>query len=230
MRYGLVLFDADNTLFDYDRSEAHALSTTLERSGISHAPEHLPAYRRINKAAWEDLEKGVIDRESLRTVRFSRLFAAIGVDADAEAFSSAYLGELSSTHFLIDGAEETVTALGQSCLLALVTNGFSSVQYPRLAGSSISDAFEGVFVSEEVGVAKPNRGIFDHALEQLAHPDRDDVVMVGDSLTSDMAGARNAGVDGCWYNPRGLAGDGTEIRWQARTLQEVRQIVEGERE
>jgi len=226
VRYDLVLFDADNTLFDYDRAEAFSLRNTLERFGVEHRPEHLRIYRTINKAVWEDLEQGRIDRRDLGTLRFERFFTSIGADPDGAVFGSAYLQALSGASFLIAGAAEVVAGLRGRCRLGLITNGFSSVQHPRLDGSAIADAFDGVFVSEDIGVAKPDRRIFDHALENLGHANRATVLMVGDSLSSDMAGAANAGVDGCWYNPGGLSRDDVAVRWEVRTLAEVVRIVE----
>ena len=226
MRYDLVLFDADNTLFDYDRAEAFALQNALKRSGVGYRPQHLSAYRTINKAVWEDLEQGRIERGDLGVLRFERLFSAIGVELDAAAFAPAYLEELSGASFLVTGAEEAVAALSGRCRLGLITNGFSVVQHSRLDGSAIADAFDGVFVSEEIGVAKPDRRIFDHALQTMGHIDRATVLMVGDSLSSDMTGAANAGIDGCWYNPGGLPRVEVAVRWEARTLAEVVGIAE----
>ncbi|MBN1936629.1 MAG: YjjG family noncanonical pyrimidine nucleotidase [Anaerolineae bacterium] len=209
MKYSWILFDADGTLFDYDRAEGVALESAFAEMELAFQPGYTPIYREINEAIWKAFERGEIARARLRLERFERLFEAAGVRVDAAAFSAVYLRHLGDGAFLIDGALQVIAALRGKIHLALITNGLKEVQRSRLARSAISDAFEAVIISEEVGVSKPDVRIFDIAFEQMGRPARSKVLLVGDSLTSDMAGGIAYSIDTCWFNPAG----------QERTLQ-----------
>ncbi len=138
-RYRWLLFDADNTLFDFDRAEAEALRQTFEQLGIGFGPDHLPAYRRVNREVWRALEQGEISAAELRTRRFELLFEALGIEADAAPFSAAYLPNLALQGHLMPDALAVVRALHASYRLAIITNGLADVQRPRLARSAIRD-------------------------------------------------------------------------------------------
>jgi 2-haloacid dehalogenase len=199
MRYKWILFDADGTLFDYDRAEATALERTFLESGLSFEPEY--AYRRIDTQIWLDYEQNKIAQDVLRVRRFELLFEAVDVEADARAFSARYLEHLGDQAVLIEGAEETVKALQGQVGLVLITNGIKEVQRSRLQRSTIRDCFVDVVISDEVGVSKPDPGIFDVAFRKMGHPRKGEVLIVGDSLTSDIRGGAAYGIDTCWFNP-----------------------------
>jgi 2-haloacid dehalogenase len=231
--YQWLLLDADGTLFDYDRAEMDALRLTFEAAGHPFHPSYAEAYRRINAAIWREFELGQITQERLRTRRFALLFDEAGLDLDLEHFSSAYLCNLALGTHLVDGAEEVLAALRGRVGLALITNGLEEVQRPRLERSTIGGCFDAVVISEEVGAAKPDPAIFDVALARMGHPPREQVLMVGDSLTSDIAGANRSGIDACWFNPAGLPlpqAPGVQVRYEIRELGELLELVTGRRE
>jgi 2-haloacid dehalogenase len=205
MAYTWFLFDADGTLFDYDKSEPVALANTFAQFGYVFDAAYLDAYRSINGQLWRDFEQDLIEQERIKVLRFERLLATIGLSSalDAAMFSARYLENLGNCTDLIDGAELLIAALRGSVQLALITNGLQAVQRSRLARSSIGGAFEVVVISEEVGYSKPHSGIFDVAFAQMGHPSKDEVLMIGDSLTSDIKGGSDYGIDTCWYNPAG---------------------------
>ncbi|MCA9969093.1 MAG: YjjG family noncanonical pyrimidine nucleotidase, partial [Anaerolineales bacterium] len=203
MTYQWLLFDADNTLFDYDQAETAALTHTFADFRLDFTPETAVRYRDLNAAIWREFEAGQITQADLRAERFRRLFAAAGIAADPTTFSHAYLGHLARGAFLVAGAVELLQALNGRFHLALITNGLSEVQRPRLAASPLRDAFGPIIVSEEVGAAKPHPAIFDAAFAAMGHPPREAVLIVGDSLSSDMQGGVNYGIDTCWFNPAG---------------------------
>ena len=188
-KYYCILFDADNTLLDFDAAENKALAETLVNYGIEPDAETVQTYRTINEELWRQLEKGQIKREKLMAERFTR-------------FLKAYLEQL-STHPDLMGPEvlDVLRELSEVATLAVVTNGFQKVQTRRLAESGILNFMEDVFVSEKMDAEKPNRKIFDAALRALGVENREHVLMVGDSLTSDIQGGVNAGLDTCWFNP-----------------------------
>jgi 2-haloacid dehalogenase len=204
MTYRWILFDADGTLFDYDKAEAKALVKSFDEIGYPFEPRYAAAYRQINGQIWEDFEKGLITQNELRVRRFELLFEATSVEADAAVFSDLYLRFLAQGTDLIEGAEEILQVLNGKVGMVIITNGLKDVQRPRLARSTIGHYFDEVVISEEVGSAKPKSRIFDVAFERMGNPAKGEVLIVGDSLTSDIAGGINYGIDTCWFNPGGL--------------------------
>lgn len=200
MTYDLYLFDLDDTLFDFGETEKHALGKTFETFGI---PDGLAAYRdtyrAISSVIWDDLEQGRITIEELKIERFRRLFAQHGLDIDAQDFGEQYVENLGHESHLIDGVKTMLAGLSDD-RLAILTNGFTAAQHARIAGSPLHDTFEAIIASEETGFRKPQKEIFDYALNQLGVTDRSRVLMIGDSLSSDIQGGINAGIDTCWFN------------------------------
>ncbi len=201
--YTWLLFDADGTLFDYEQAESTALQNTFAQFDVPFPPGALAVYRVINGQMWEALEQGQITQAELATRRFELLFETLGRPKPPE-FSSAFLGQLSRCAVLIDGAEAVLQALQPRHHIAILTNGISAVQRSRLARSAIRRYVNELIISEEVGAAKPDAAYFDLAFERLGHPPKADVLMIGDSLSSDMRGASLYGLDTCWFNPARL--------------------------
>jgi 2-haloacid dehalogenase len=227
MTYKWLLFDMDGTLFDYDQAERNALTRAFEQMAIPYQEAYLPVYREINSQLWRDFERGAVDQATIRLRRFERLFESLEIQCDLPAFSASYLAHLGNSAFLMAEAEETVKSLWGRFNLAAITNGLMDVQRPRLAGSRLSGCFKVVIVSEEVGSAKPAPEIFDIAFEQMGHPAKNEVLIVGDSLTSDIAGGHGYGIDTCWFNPTGQPNDHTPGTFEIRRLGELLRIVEG---
>ena len=200
-RYTWLLFDADDTLFDYPRAEAQALQTTLEQSGVRFQPEYLSLYQGYNRQVWGEFERGEIDPLELRTKRFRLLFAATGLACDPDSFSPRYLQNLAGCSQLFAGVTELIRTLSVHYHLAVVTNGLKDVQRPRLAGSAIAPFIEKVFILEEIGAAKPDPAFFEAVFREIGEPNKSEVLIIGDSLTSDMRGGIGYGIDTCWFNP-----------------------------
>jgi 2-haloacid dehalogenase len=227
-RYSWLLFDADGTLFDYDTAEATALSETFSEFGHDFRPEFLGVYREINAEMWQAFERGTMSQDRLKTERFETFLAAIGSPSDPSVFSTRYMNNLARQTDLIDGALATVDRLSRQARLLLITNGLKDIQRPRFAASAIRGYFVGMVVSEEVGTAKPEGRIFEEAFAQMHHPAKSTVLMVGDSLTSDIEGGSMFGIDTCWFNPRGAQNStGSTPTFEIRSLRELIEIVEG---
>lgn len=228
MKYQWLLFDADGTLFDYDRAEAVQLGNTFESFGLGFETEYAKIYRRINGEIWLDFEAGRITQERLRTRRFELLFDAIGLDCDPGEFSRRYLANLALGIDLIDGAENVVERLHGKVGLVIITNGLADVQRPRFARSTVGCYFSDVVISEEVGAAKPAPAIFEVAFARMDYPKKNDVLIVGDSLSSDIKGGVNYGIDTCWFNPEGKPnGSGVVARYEISELKELLPLLEG---
>ena len=202
MKYRWLLFDADDTLFDYPAAEAQALRLTFEQSGAVYLPEYLEIYKTYNRQVWREYESSRISAVELRTKRFRLLFEEIGLWLDPQAVSPQYLRNLARGSQLLDGAKEVLETLHTRYRMALVTNGLADVQRPRLDFSLIRDCFEHVFISEEIGAAKPEKAYFDAVFQTIGNPPENEVLIIGDSLTADMQGGLNYGMDTCWYNPK----------------------------
>jgi 2-haloacid dehalogenase len=201
MRYQWLLFDADGTLFDYDAAESKALKAVFNQFSIPFSPESENSYRRINRQVWRDLEQGKISTASLRTIRFERLFCELALEADINRVAAAYLEHLSQQADLIEGACSLIENLSRHYQLAMITNGLKEVQRPRFTNSGVGAYFSVIVISDEVGVAKPDSAYFDIVFREMRYPPKDQALVVGDSLDSDIQGGMNYGLDTCWFNP-----------------------------
>lgn len=228
-KYSFLLFDADNTLFDFSRSEAEALEKTFLSFGFPDydSEVHLPLYLEINKEIWRELERGEIDQKLLKTERYRRFFKVLGLDLSSEEFGDRYLINLSQSVYLIEGAQELLDYLARSSMiLSLVTNGITTVQKPRIESSGIADRFHSILISEEIGLAKPRREFFDIAFRRSGNPDRSRSLIVGDNLSSDILGGSCYGIDTCWFNPDGLPHNGEIVpTYTIDRLEELKRIV-----
>lgn len=230
-RYYCLLLDADNTLVDFDMAERKALTETLEHYGITPDAETVELYNRINSGLWADLEKGLIRREKLGAERFTRLLRQIGAAGKGAEMNQYYLDRLSSHPDLIPGALDVLRELAEVATLAVISNGFYRVQSRRIQESGVAEYMEEVFISEKMGYDKPDRRCFDIALSQLGVENYANVLVVGDSLSSDIKGGINAGLDTCWYNPSGKENrSGVTPTYEIRDLTELYKIVMEEEE
>lgn len=201
MKYELILFDADETLFDFKKSEKYAFMESLKDFKINYdKDECMKIYNEINTAIWKEFEQGIISSSELKIERFNRLFEKIQVVEDAEKFSITYMKHLSEASFIYEEAFDILKYLDGKYRLAIITNGLLEVQNKRIRQSEVSHYFEEVVISDEIKIAKPSAEIFDYTLKKLDFRDKGKVLMVGDSLSSDIKGGINAEIDTCWLN------------------------------
>lgn len=201
--YNCFLFDADGTLFDYHAAEQAALQNTFGAFGIPFAPEYQLAYETINAALWKSYEKGEVSKEVFQVLRFFRFFKQHGFELDAAEFNKVYLCQLGEQAQLMDGALELCSRLytrGKS--IYLITNGIAVSQRARLARSAIRPYIRDIFISDEIGFAKPHPAYFAYVQSHLPGVSKTEMLVVGDSLSADIAGGDNFGLDTCWYNPK----------------------------
>ena len=231
-KYYCILFDADNTLLNFDAAESKALAETLVNYGIEPDAETVQTYRTINEGLWRQLEKGQLRREKLMSERFTRFLKAIDAAGDGAEMNRYYLEQL-SIHPDLASPEvlDVLRELSEVATLAVVTNGFQKVQSRRLAESGVENFLEDVFVSEKMDAEKPNRKIFAAALRALGVENREHVLMVGDSLTGDVQGGINAGLDTCWFNPHHQENPGKILpTYEISSLEELYPLVMEEEE
>ena len=220
MRYDVLLCDADNTLFDFTKAEENAFAIACEGMGFSATPELLHIYSEINEGLWKLLEQGKIEQSVLR---------AVGKTGDAQKMCDTFVDALGQQSVLLPGALQAVERWSKQVPVIIVTNGISEVQRSRMAKSELNPLISGLVISSEVGAAKPDPLMLEKAMELAGVADKRRALMLGDSLSSDIAAAKNAGVDACWFNPKGMENDkGLPIAYDIRSLDEVDAILLGE--
>ena len=201
-RYDVVLLDADETVYDFKRAERTAVGKTLAAFGLDVTDEVIALYSEGNLWCWKALERGEISREELKPLRFKMLFDRLGAEAvDFCAVNDRYEHELSLCGFMLPGAMDFVRKLHEECgvKIYMATNGLTVPQQGRFKRSGIAPYVDGIYISEQVGASKPAKAYFDYIFDDLGITDRTRVIILGDSLTSDMQGGRNAGITTCCY-------------------------------
>lgn len=201
-----VLLDLDDTILDFKKAEAEALKKTLISMGIEPKDTTIKRYSQINESFWKKLELGLIERSKLLTERFDVLFQEIGVEKSGNVAWDIYENLLSNGHFFIDGAVEVLEKIKDNYDLYIVSNGTASVQEKRIKSADISKYFKQIFISQKIGYNKPRIEFFEACFEQINDLNKDETIIVGDSLTSDIQGGINAGIHTCWFNLRGNLG------------------------
>ena len=229
-RYDVLLCDADNTIFDFNKAEEYAFADTCAHMGFEATDALLAVYSEINEALWKLFEQGGITQKDLRVRRFEQFLAAIGKgELNAQEMSEAFVRSLGQQSVPIDGAIEAVKRWSEIVPVIIVTNGIAKVQHGRMDGSAVKPYVSGLVISEEVGSAKPDPKMLYIGMEMAGVSDVRRALMLGDSLSSDIAAAANANVDACWYNPKGAENKkGLPVRYDIRSLDEVDAILMGE--
>lgn len=207
MRFRAVLIDIDNTLFHFNESSYKALKKAFGEYGVDFTRAMFAEYEALNDQYWKAFERGEIPRERLFYERFDVYFARIGLRADGKEFDHRYRVYLSEGYDLMPHAEALLQALQGKYKVFVVTNGDAMTQDARIAGAGLEKYFDGVFVSERVGYQKPDKAFFDAVFAAIGEEYRSCSLLVGDSLSSDMQGGRNAGIPTCFYGPRKQADD-----------------------
>jgi len=198
----ILLIDLDDTILDFHMQEYMAIRKTLSDAGIEPTEAVCTRYSQINDLHWKRLEKGEITRDQVLHGRFRMLFEELGIAESSEKTALAYMENLSEGHYFLPGAKEAVASLSKKYRLFLVSNGTASVQEKRLQSAGLNPYFEGVFISQNVGVNKPAKGYFDYCFARIPYFDPRKTMIVGDSLSSDILGGQNAGIKTCWINPK----------------------------
>ena len=216
--YEWILFDADDTLFHFDAFSG--LQRMFSGYGVKFAEPDYAAYQIVNKTLWVDYQNGHIGATHLQNQRFQQWAERLQVTA--QELNRAYLAAMAEICTPIDGAVSLLGALAGEVRLGIITNGFTDLQLARLERTALAHHFEVLVISEQVGMAKPHRDIFEHALSRMGHPARDRVLMVGDNPDTDIVGGINAGLDTCWINADGSrAHEGMVPTMQVASLAEL---------
>lgn len=225
--FDTLLWDVDQTLLDFKRSESYAIKHCFEQLGMKADEAAVTLYSGINERFWKKIETGEIEKKTALTERFETFFHTINVTGiDASAFQKSYAEALGSVYYYQDNSYELVKSLKGTCRQYLVTNGVTLTQRKKLALSGFDKLVENIFVSEEIGVPKPRKEFFDQCFARIPEFCRERTIIVGDSLTSDMQGANNAGIAACWYNPHRLKNNSAvKIDYEISNLNDIKNIL-----
>ena len=238
MDYKLVLIDLDDTLFDYPKTEKEAFRNTFEELGFFVESELGNAkkeeiyekikdrYKDVNLQLWKDLEKGAVDKDRLMVVRFEKIIEEFDLKYDPYEMSELYLKKLGEGIFPFEATEKLCEYLHSKYKVGIVTNGIKEVQHSRIENSTIVKYIDKIIISDEVGVNKPDKRIFEYAMNYFEIMDKSEVIMIGDSLGADIKGGQNAGIDTCWVNLRKNVNDiGIVPKYEVRKLEELFEIL-----
>ena len=232
-RYDILLFDADNTLFDFSLAERIAFRETAERGALPYSEELYKRYSAINEGLWKRLERGEIAVDYLKLERFRLLLCSMGCPDDGDTAGRAaflrdlYMDRLSEQTCLVEGAEEVCRTLAPQYAMYIVTNGISRIQRGRFERSALKPYFRGMFVSEEIGAQKPGKAYFDAVFSALGDPPKEKVLVIGDSLTSDCDGAIAYGRDIRRCDPKNEGDGGRKLTYTVRKLSGIPDILRG---
>lgn len=230
-KYTTVLWDLDQTILDFDKSMDYAIRTSFEKLGLAVTDEIVARYAVINDSYWKRLELGEITKEEVLLGRFRTLFEELGITQyQAEDIAGFYQDQLGSVAFYLDDADKVICRLKENGYKQyILTNGVNRTQEQKLKISGLDQIMDGVFVSELIGYPKPMKEYYDACFAKLVGVGRAECLIVGDSLTSDMKGANNAGVAACWYNPKQIENTSdVTVDHEIRHLQELYAILEQE--
>jgi 2-haloacid dehalogenase len=198
-----ILLDLDDTVLDFHKGEGIAIEKTLAAFGVEPTEDVISLYRQCNRFCWASLERGEMEREDVLIYRFKMVFDKLGVSEDPHKVQYVYERNLAAECHFIEGAEETVKSLSEKYDLYIASNGTAFVQDRRIAKSGIEKYCKSIFISERIGANKPSREFFDGCFEKMGDVNKDEIMIVGDSLSSDILGGINAGIRTCHVDPTG---------------------------
>ena len=217
MTYKFLLFDLDHTLLDFDTAEDVALTQLLKEEGIEDIQAYKDYYVPMNKTLWKDLEQKKITKQELVNTRFSKVFSHFGIEKDGVYLAERYQFYLAQQGQVFSGAMELIDSIiDRSYELYAATNGITTIQTGRMTQSGLAPYFNQVFISEQLQTQKPDALFYEKIGQQIAGYSKEKTLMIGDSLTGDIQGGNNVGIDTIWYNPHHL-----ENKTQAQPTYEV---------
>lgn len=227
--YKYLLWDVDGTVLDFLASEAYAIKTLFKKYNIGECTdEMIKMYSAINLKYWQMLERNELTKSEILVGRFREFFGLIGVDSGiAESFNKEYQLTLGDHIEFVENAKEMLLAEKGRYTIAAVTNGTKIAQEKKLRLSGLDKVFDGIFISEDVGAEKPNTEYFEYVFNALGITDKSEVLIIGDSLTSDIKGGYLSGIHTCWYNPNHKPNTlGIDATYEIDNLKRVADILE----
>lgn len=219
--YKYILCDLDNTILDFKKGEECAIKRVFESEGVTFSNELYTRYHDINIGLWRELEAGKVDKRHVLTHRFEVFFKTLDIDVDGAVKEQIFRENINNSHDLVDGALQFLYYLkSKGYILCTATNGVFYTQMKRMKDAGILDYFTHHFISEEIGFEKPHHNFFKHCIETLGVTDLSQVLMIGDTYTSDIIGAQRFGIDSCYYGVKQV-----DATYHIEKLSEIENIL-----
>lgn len=224
--FELLLFDADETLFDFNKAMRVSICRCLNHYGIRCSENMLKTYDKINIKYWYLYENGAISRPQMQKSRFVEFLSQYNLDCDPGEFDRLYIENLAYCPFLYDGVESLCEDLSKHYRMSIVTNGIAYMQRKRIKSSTIEKHFEHIIISDDAGAPKPEKGFFDYVFSIYGDVPRTNALIIGDSLAADMKGGSIAGISTCWFNPGKLKNDlNIKINYEVQSIEQLRKLL-----
>lgn len=219
--YKYILCDLDNTILDFKKGEESAVKRVLESENLTFSDELYARYHDINIGLWRELESGKVDKRHVLTHRFEVFFKTLGIDVDGAVKEQIFRENINNSHDLVDGALQFLDYLkSKGYILCTATNGVFYTQMKRMKDAGILDYFTHHFISEEIGFEKPHHNFYKHCIKTLGVTDLSQVLMIGDTYTSDIIGAQHFGIDSCYYGVKQV-----DATYYIEKLSEIKNIL-----
>lgn len=225
-KYKTILFDIDDTLFDFSKDQEVAFKDAIKNIGYNCTDKMYQDYNKINLEMWEMLNEGKIRLEELLIKRFEVFFEKYGIEQDSKEFNKILTDEFQKTGTPIQGTKETLEKIKGKYELVITSNGPKDQQYHRLENAKFSKYFSKIFISEEIGYNKPNEEYFDFVFQNIDNKTKSKILIVGDSISSDIVGGKKAGIDTCWYNLRNSKNESSiKPNYEIKNFEELLKII-----
>lgn len=227
LKFTTILWDVDNTLLDFDYSMRNSLKQCFMTVGVDECDAMIDRYAEINEMYWKRLERGEVTKAQLLVGRFKDLLTEFQLEhIDYISFKEEFQTNLGTIYSYLDDSLTICKSLQTKVKQYVVTNGVAKTQQSKLGLSGFKDVMKGLFISDEIGFNKPDKRFFEYCLEQIEEKDKDKILIVGDSLTSDIKGGNSVGIKTCWYNPGGkLPDDGYQVDYVIQDLHEIYDVL-----
>ena len=199
----ILLIDLDNTLIDFNECARHSIMNAFEKLGFDYSPVVFDTFIEENVKIWKRLERGEITKPQLRANRWNIILARLGIEFDGTILEEMFENGVAQGAYAVTGAYDLLDYLKDKYEMYIVSNGFRYVQESRLKIGDFNKYFNNIFVSEDIGIPKPAKEFFDYCFKSLDNPDKTDVILIGDSLSADIKGGNDYGIDTIWFNKNG---------------------------
>lgn len=220
-----VFIDIDNTLLDFNKCAELSMRKCFEKFGLQFTNEVFPTFKRINDGLWRDIEKKTLTRDELHEIRWNLIFKALGIDFDGKVMEKEFLNELNFSVVPVSHAEEILAYLSSKYEVYSVSNAPMEQQRKRLKASGFDKYLKKAFISQEIGYDKPDKRFFDACFSGANHLKKEQVVLIGDSITADIIGGRDYGLKTIWFNFEKIKVSNTNADYTVENLLEIKNIL-----
>ena len=221
----LVLMDVDNTLLDFEKCAKQSIKDGFFEVGISFRDEMFDVFTEINNDLWHRVEKKELTKDELFKIRWKLIFEALNIDFDGPTFEKIFFSNLSQSIEQVDGATDILRYLSEKYTVCVASNARYDQQENRLQKSGMREYIDKIFVSEKIGFEKPDKAFFDVCFKHYPDIKKDEIIMIGDSLTADIAGGVACNIKTCWFNPKNKTADKIKPDYTVQRLDEIKNLL-----